>query len=271
VLTQGGPAGPMRRVEPGVPFVFDVDGTVCFDGRTIAPDIVGAIKCCRQSHPIVFASARPIRDLMPTLPDGLTDVNLIGANGALTRMGDRTKVTKFTAELRRIIDDLVDRYELEYLIDSSWDYSYQVKQQRDILGRLDLAGLATRVDRETLAEYVKVTLFGVPDIALKELAEADLTIHRQRGDLVDLWPATADKALALAALSISGGEYVAFGNDQNDIKLFQGARFSVCVGNSDAGRHADLVVTRAEVSAVISALVSDAVDTSRQPSGPAVE
>ncbi|GAA2552210.1 hypothetical protein GCM10010435_23100 [Winogradskya consettensis] len=45
-------------------------------------------------------------------------------------------------------------------------------------------------------------------------------------DLVDLSPMAVDKALVLAAFPIGLGEYIAFGNDHNDMQLFQNARFA---------------------------------------------
>ncbi|MFI5571932.1 HAD hydrolase family protein [Streptomyces sp. NPDC051740] len=38
--------------------VFDIDGTLCFDGRTIDRRILAAIETCeRAGHQLVFASA----------------------------------------------------------------------------------------------------------------------------------------------------------------------------------------------------------------------
>ena len=51
-------------------FVFDIDGTLCFDGKTIEPTIINALQTLiQQGHEVIFASARPIRDLLPVLPD----------------------------------------------------------------------------------------------------------------------------------------------------------------------------------------------------------
>ena len=53
-------------------FVFDLDGTISFSGREIAPDIIAELKKIEElGHQIVFASARPIRDLLPVLPEQL--------------------------------------------------------------------------------------------------------------------------------------------------------------------------------------------------------
>ncbi len=49
-------------------YVFDVDGTLCFDGITIDPALIHALKKLeRDGDTIIFASARPIRDLLPVV------------------------------------------------------------------------------------------------------------------------------------------------------------------------------------------------------------
>ncbi|UGA38522.1 HAD hydrolase family protein [Chromobacterium haemolyticum] len=49
-------------------FIFDIDGTICFNGRTISPAIQGALDGLRQhGHQLGFASARPYRDILPLL------------------------------------------------------------------------------------------------------------------------------------------------------------------------------------------------------------
>ncbi|SED51584.1 hypothetical protein SAMN05428945_5133 [Streptomyces sp. 2224.1] len=254
-----GGADQVPQMDQGIPFVFDVDGTTCFNGTQMPPEIVAAITRCRAGHPILFASARPIRDLIPVLPTELADVPLIGGNGAFTRSDGHIEVTKFSDSVRRSINDIIDRYELEYLIDSSWDYSFHVTQEREILERVDQAGLAKRVAREELPEYAKVVLFGAGDVALTELAKLGVTINiHQSEDLVDLSPKAVDKATALLALNIPAGEYVAFGNDQNDLRMFENAAYAVCVGTSEVGKLADRVITRAEVGTAIDALSSNA-------------
>ncbi|MGX1759591.1 HAD-IIB family hydrolase [Streptomyces lydicus] len=255
-----GGADQVPQMDQGMPFVFDVDGTTCFDGTQMPPEIVEAITRCRAARPILFASARPIRDLIPVLPTELADVPLIGGNGAFTRSDGHIEVTKFSDSVRRSINEIIDRYALEYLIDSSWDYSFQVTREREILERVDQGGLAKRAAREELPEYAKVVLFGAGDAALTELTKLGVTINiHQSEDLVDLSPKAVDKATALFALNVPAGEYVAFGNDQNDLRMFESAAYSVCVGTSEVGKLADRVITRADVGTVIDELSGNIV------------
>nr|WP_276605926.1 HAD hydrolase family protein [Pasteurella multocida] len=60
-------------------FVFDLDGTICFDGKQIPLDIQHALEQLMQKdHQLIFASARPIRDLLPLLNPKLQQAMLIG-------------------------------------------------------------------------------------------------------------------------------------------------------------------------------------------------
>ncbi len=46
-------------------FIFDIDGTICFDGCSIDSSIKQRLFKLRQAnHNVIFASARPIRDLL---------------------------------------------------------------------------------------------------------------------------------------------------------------------------------------------------------------
>jgi len=49
-------------------FVFDLDGTICFKGQPGSDTILKSLeKLETQGHQVIFASVRPIRDLLPVL------------------------------------------------------------------------------------------------------------------------------------------------------------------------------------------------------------
>lgn len=65
-------------------FVFDIDGTLCFNGKSIDPSIVDALLQLQNSgHELIFASARPIRDLLPVLPEVFHQHTLIGQSSSI--------------------------------------------------------------------------------------------------------------------------------------------------------------------------------------------
>lgn len=76
-------------------FVFDIDGTLCFDGRLIDQTIIDTLlQLQHDGHELIFASARPIRDLLPVLPSVFHQHTLIGANGAMISQQSKISVIK---------------------------------------------------------------------------------------------------------------------------------------------------------------------------------
>ncbi|HEI6365700.1 TPA: HAD hydrolase family protein [Staphylococcus aureus] len=74
-------------------FVFDIDGTLCFDGRLIDQTIIDTLlQLQHDGHELIFASARPIRDLLPVLPSVFHQHTLIGANGAMISQQSKISV-----------------------------------------------------------------------------------------------------------------------------------------------------------------------------------
>ena len=51
-------------------FIFDIDGTICFDGHHVDQSIKHRLVKLKNAHNnVIFASARPIRDLLPVIPE----------------------------------------------------------------------------------------------------------------------------------------------------------------------------------------------------------
>ncbi|MFF8729413.1 HAD hydrolase family protein [Streptomyces sp. NPDC015171] len=213
--------------------VFDIDGTLCFDGRTIDDRILAAIDACeRDGCQLVFASARPVRDLLPVLDGAFPTATLIGGNGSLVSVDGtvRARAAFGPVELGALME-AVERYEATYLADGPWDYAYTGPASHPILGRVDQGGLARRVDLAQLDQVVKLLVVGASDLAGVADAGRGLGLmvnHHLEEAVVDFAPAATTKWEALVSLGIS--EYVAFGNDINDVELLRGAERAVRVG-----------------------------------------
>jgi hydroxymethylpyrimidine pyrophosphatase-like HAD family hydrolase len=220
--------------------VFDVDGTLCFDGRTIAEPVLDALRSLRERTRLVFASARPIRDLLPVLPPDLHDTTLVGGNGAFARERGNTKVLGIAHSDRLVLDELVDRYDLKVLVDGEWDYSFSGDEAHRIFRQLDAGRLARNVSREDIETYSKVVLFTDDERVVEELRATSLSLHVHPDEgIVDVSPSGVTKHDALGRLGISDGRYVAFGNDANDVLMLRHAATSYCVGEHPALRFAD--------------------------------
>ncbi|SFX54673.1 hypothetical protein SAMN02787144_100411 [Streptomyces atratus] len=214
--------------------VFDIDGTLCFDGRTIDDRILAAIgECERVGHHVVFASARPVRDLLPVLDGAFPAATLIGGNGSLVSADGRVRArAAFDPAGLGALMETVGQYEATYLADGLWDYAYTGPADHPIRGRVDQGNLAKMVDIAELPEVVKFLVVGASDMAA--LADAGrrlgLTVNHHLDEaIVDFAPGSTTKWEALSSTGI--GEYVAFGNDINDFDLLRNAERAVRVGS----------------------------------------
>ncbi|MGW3492399.1 HAD hydrolase family protein [Streptomyces sp. NPDC001020] len=213
--------------------VFDIDGTLCFDGQTIDGRILAAIEDCeRAGHQLVFASARPVRDLLPVLDGAFPAATLIGGNGSLVSVGGRVqpRAAFGASELDKLLLE-AERFRAGYLADGPWDYAYTGPADHPICGRVDQGRLAHRVELADLPAVVKFLVVDATDMAA--LAEAGRALgmtvnHHLDEAIIDFAPGTTNKWQALSSLGID--QYNAFGNDINDLDLLRNARHSVRVG-----------------------------------------
>lgn len=235
-------------------FVFDLDGTICFKGKPLTPDICAALdECVEAGHEVVFASARPIRDLLPILPDRYHNYRMVGGNGAFTRHGEKSSCTTFDPETVERLKELTLQHEVKYLFDSDWEYSYTGGEEQPIYEGLDPLKLAKNKPLHELEQISKAVLFTDDEFIRKAVSALPVTIfdhHAER--LIDISPAAINKAAGLERLGIK--EYIAFGNDQNDRELFTYASYSVCVGEHPVSQFADEVTTQENVGSTIKKL-----------------
>lgn len=228
-------------------FVFDVDGTLSFNGRVIAPEILAAIaELQEQGHRIIFASARPIRDLLPIIP-GFTNNLLIGANGALISQHQHIRlVAPISDSGLRLLKQLIQQYDCGYVVDGQWNYAARVAMDAPIARQLDPQHLAQQRPLAEMSSAIKVILLNLPAQAVPGLA-AQLTAaglevvqHTGEGNL-DVTAKRVNKATTLASLGIT--DYVAFGNDQNDLAMLSQAKTSVWVASKPALRNYEQFAT----------------------------
>ncbi|MFB7156516.1 HAD-IIB family hydrolase [Lysinibacillus sp. NPDC056232] len=236
-------------------FVFDLDGTICFKGQPLSEGITNALEACIENgHEIIFASARPIRDLLPVLPETMREFSMVGGNGAfVARNGEIIEVTAFEAIIVEEIQNIITAFRLPYLIDGDWDYAYTGSEAHPIYQNLDPLKLAKNVSLQDLKAIVKVVLF--PGEQRKEivgeLKKLPILLYEHTSEnIVDMSPNGIDKWSGLTKLGIAEGEFVVFGNDANDASMFAKAKESVCVGEHKVREIASLQVSSEETAII---------------------
>ncbi|PEE44924.1 HAD family hydrolase [Bacillus pseudomycoides] len=224
-------------------FIFDIDGTICFKGRPLTEGIVQALDVCHtKGHEIIFASARPIRDLLPVLPSHMHHYSMIGGNGTfVAKEGKVIEVTPFDAPTMNAICSLIKKYDLAYLIDSHWDYAYTGSENHPLYGNIDPNQLATNVSIDCIDEMVKVVLFpnGNEERLVQVLKALPVQIYEHhQEDIIDISPLGIDKWKGLQKLGVEEGTFIAFGNDANDVPMFVHAKEGICIGEHEMLRSA---------------------------------
>ena len=235
-------------------FVFDLDGTICFKGQPLTPEICAALdECQAMGHEIIFASARPIRDLLPVLPTKYHHLRMVGGNGAFRNVEGSIEVNSFDALACKQLFNIIDTYQVPYLIDSSWDYSYTGELTHPIYQNIDPLKSAKNLSIDLLENIVKVVLFTSNSEIQKSLEALSLTIHlHQNEGILDISPEGIDKWSGLQQLGLKEGEFIAFGNDSNDICMFKVAKESICIGNHpDAQEVASIQIAADKVAKMI--------------------
>ncbi|WP_342543179.1 HAD-IIB family hydrolase [Paenisporosarcina sp. FSL H8-0542] len=219
-------------------FVFDLDGTICFKGQPISQKILISLSnLTQEGHEVIFASARPIRDMLPVIDEAFHHYTMIGGNGSLiSKEGKVVLSTAFSPNEINEVKNLIEQHNATFLIDGEWDYAYTGPNTHPILQNLDPARLAKLVSLESLDSIVKVLLLTANN--MEELAEKlssiDVYVNKHSNEnVLDISPSGINKWSALKALGIKEKTYIAFGNDANDISMFENALHTVMIGNHE--------------------------------------
>ncbi|VTS12458.1 HAD hydrolase family protein [Streptococcus pseudoporcinus] len=236
--------------------VFDLDGTIVFDGKTIDSDILSTLLVLDKMSHIIFASARPIRDMLPLLTD-FGQNSLIGGNGSMIRHKNQITLTSYIDEnfMLKVVNK-IHELNLDYIIDYEWNYSAKIEDHRNpILQKLDSAKLADNVAIRT-TNVSKVILFNISkELALQFSRDKDVSVlyHEDVQELV-ITGKGSDKYLALKQV-IGDNLYYAFGNDKNDIMLLQNATKGFSVEYPFVQSKNVQIITRQEVCSTIKLLI----------------
>ena len=95
-------------------FVFDLDGTLCFDGMTMSKELQEVLLTApKYGHEIIFATARSYRDCLSILEGELKKLTVVGLNGGEV-FQDECLVSQYTipSHALRTIVSYCDTYNL---------------------------------------------------------------------------------------------------------------------------------------------------------------
>ncbi|MGM0124597.1 hypothetical protein IGI37_001975 [Enterococcus sp. AZ194] len=220
-------------------YIFDLDGTLCFKGEPLSENILEALTSLETAGgKVLFASARPIRDMLPIIDKRFHRHILIGGNGSLISKNNQIihSETFHETELNKIMQ-LIAKYEATYLIDDTWDYAYTGPSTHPILKNVDPAKLAKQRPFESLDQIIKILILSSnnPEQLEVDLAKLAIYLNKHKNEAVlDISPSGIHKWRALQTLGLLPNSYIAFGNDANDITMFQNSLHAIQVGENKA-------------------------------------
>lgn len=193
--------------------------------------------CGNQEHSLAFASARPVRDILPLLPPKLARSQLIGGNGTMVYQNEQPVYLKtLPTDASATIIDYINKNNLDYMIDEAWNYSFYGTQLAELKKKVDVLGTARNLRLAEITAPVKILVANFRDEAevRRDLAHLTIdTISYPEENCLDLLSKGVNKASALRHV-FGDSDYVAFGNDLNDLEMLAAASYSVCVGDSVA-------------------------------------
>ncbi len=189
----------------------------------VAPSIITALLLQEKSRLFCKQHAIPEHNEYYTL--------LIGGNGAFTRQNKTIQTTPFSDGQIQLILDLIDKHQLNYMIDSDWNYSYSGDTTHPLYLGIDPNQTAQNVAISELEMIVKTVLFTTNEEIIKELKQADISVHFHGSEqLIDLSPTGISKWSAFDSLQLPT-DFIMFGNDTNDFAMFDKATHSFVVGD----------------------------------------
>ncbi|MGT2929633.1 HAD-IIB family hydrolase [Streptococcus dentasini] len=220
-------------------FIFDLDGTLSFDGFSIDSKIKAVLGKAKDfGHTVVFASARSYRDSVDMLGEELAKERVIGLNGGLVyNQGQLVLEYNLDTEVYREALSYCRTYNLPYFVDNSFNYATGNEEHIPFINLVDPLSLANKIAAEELEHPIKMVIYMgnheelVADISyqIKSTDKLELFYHEQEKCLY-LNPNQVSKASTILEI-LDEEPFIAFGNDKNDIEMFKEALYGVQVGS----------------------------------------
>lgn len=217
-------------------YVFDIDGTISTAGKKVHPTICSKLFELSENNQVIFASARPVRDMLPMLSGGLHSSMFIGCNGGMAWRNGQTVLSHvfepgFVSRILNVINNL----EIPYVLDGKWNYSVSKKGHSFHEYIRSLSNYEVCEEDIISGGVTKILILSEDhrDKILSHIKNDDVSVHTHRSDrFYDLTPKGNNKYRTLSEL-IGKEKYIAFGNDQNDFIMLREAEISVFIGERE--------------------------------------
>lgn len=232
-------------------FVFDIDGTISQNGLPVSTEIAHQLERLAQTNQVIFASARPIRDMLPMIPKSLHQSAIfIGCNGGMAyQNGDFLFVNTLSTDAVERIVNFLNTHQIPYVLDGKWGYSLS-EIYHPFHDYIDTLSNAKMIESALIKEGITkiLVLSNQQKTALLSLIDTQFSVHQHKQeDIFDITPPNNNKYATLQKL-LGDQPYLAFGNDENDFLMLRHAEQSIFLGDKTDFENADFYLTTAEVA-----------------------
>jgi hypothetical protein len=245
-------------------FIFDIDGTISNNGKNVDPKTEKAILNILENNAnnVIFASARPIRDMLPLLNKEFHNCQFIGCNGGIHyKSGNFGKTHHFNkSEISKIVEFL-DEHNIPYVLDSDWHY-YFSKTKHEFQDYIEsLSNYKLEKDDIIDKGITKLLILdqNIKNTFINFLKMTNLAYNlnnHTKDNFFDITPNKNNKYIALLECGINVSKSYCFGNDENDFKMLENAKVSIFVSGENTFDKATINTTFANVHNIIEQLIS---------------
>ncbi|WP_223804518.1 HAD family hydrolase [Lactococcus kimchii] len=213
--------------------VTDLDGTLLRTNKTISQRTANTLLCCKNlGYQIIVATARPPRDIYKLLPECLKDNPIICYNGALV-LHDRKVLYQHGLPQKTVL-------EIEKVAKINGYNKICLEIDNQLFANFDAwedyGWVCKLVDFQNLSfdEALKVIVCSETPISeyfLNKLPQESSGVLTDKARLCQIMQTNVSKANSLNKI-IGNREFIAFGDDNNDLEMLTATSFGVAMENA---------------------------------------
>ncbi|MFB5249334.1 HAD family hydrolase [Bacillus mycoides] len=224
----------MRKV-----IISDLDGTLLRSDKTISEKSINILRACKNNgDELIFATARPPRDINRYIPNALKNDIIICYNGALVLKGnDILYEMKISKNDTLEIIEIAKKYNLHQICLEINDKLYSNFDVTDYFGNVPCEVMDIReLNFEKASKVIVCTNGSINKEFTKELPDECKAVITDNGTLCQIMHAEVSKwnsiQHVLQHINCDVSDVIAFGDDYNDMEMIEKCGIGVAMNNA---------------------------------------
>ncbi|EJR54618.1 cof-like hydrolase [Bacillus cereus VD107] len=219
--------------------ISDLDGTLLKSDKTISEKSINILRECKnKGDKLMFATARPPRDINRYIPNALKNDIIICYNGALVLKGNDI-LYKMEISKKNILEiiEKAKKYNLNHICIEINDKLYSNFDVTDYFGNVPCEVIDIRkLDFKKAYKVIICTKDSINKELIKELPAECNAVITDNGTLCQIMHAEVSKwnsiQHVLQYLNCEASDVIAFGDDYNDMEMIEKCGIGVAMNNA---------------------------------------